>query len=118
MAPARSGEQALPTRTLASPHRPEGPGLVGGACALLGRLRRSWPFRYAGAWRSQPQLKGWCIMSGERETRPPRLPPRWFVRCAWLVVPHAGHTQGLATAPGAWEAHVIGFLNAALRPYS
>jgi len=34
------------------------------------------------------------------------------------VVPHAGHTQGLATAPGAWEAHVIGFLNAALRPYS
>ena len=32
------------------------------------------------------------------------------------VVPHAGHTQGLATAPGAWEAHVIGFLNAALHP--
>jgi dienelactone hydrolase len=32
------------------------------------------------------------------------------------VVPHAGHTGGLATATGAWEAHVIGFLNAALRP--
>ena len=33
----------------------------------------------------------------------------------WLV-PHAGHTQGLATAPGAWEAHVITFLNTALNP--
>jgi len=32
------------------------------------------------------------------------------------VVPHAGHTQGLTAAPQAWEAHVIGFLNAALRP--
>jgi dienelactone hydrolase len=30
------------------------------------------------------------------------------------VVPHAGHTQGLTTAPEAWEAHVIGFLNTAL----
>jgi dienelactone hydrolase len=34
---------------------------------------------------------------------------------AW-VVPHAGHTQGLAIAPRAWEAHVIGFLDAALKP--
>ena len=32
------------------------------------------------------------------------------------VVPHAGHTQGLATAPRAWETRVIGFLNAALKP--
>jgi pimeloyl-ACP methyl ester carboxylesterase len=31
------------------------------------------------------------------------------------VVPHAGHTQGLTTAPRAWEAHVIGFLEAALK---
>jgi len=30
-------------------------------------------------------------------------------------VPHAGHTQGLAAAPRAWEAHVIGFLDAALK---
>jgi fermentation-respiration switch protein FrsA (DUF1100 family) len=30
------------------------------------------------------------------------------------VVPHAGHTQGLATAPRAWAAHVISFLNNAL----
>ena len=46
---------------------------------------------------------------------------RWFQAASpatvqvW-VVPHAGHTQGLATAPRAWEAHVIGFLNAALKP--
>ena len=32
------------------------------------------------------------------------------------VVPDAGHTQGLTTAPRAWEAHVIGFLDAALEP--
>jgi dienelactone hydrolase len=30
------------------------------------------------------------------------------------VVPHAGHTQGLATAPRAWQSHVLSFLNAAL----
>ena len=46
---------------------------------------------------------------------------RWFQAASsatvqvW-VVPHAGHTQGLATAPGAWQAHVISFLNAALKP--
>jgi len=32
------------------------------------------------------------------------------------VVPNAGHAQGLATAPGASEAHVIGFLKAAFTP--
>ena len=32
-------------------------------------------------------------------------------------MPNAGHTQGLATAPRAWEAHVISFLNTALKPY-
>jgi hypothetical protein len=32
------------------------------------------------------------------------------------VVPHAGHTQGLATEPRAWETHVISFLNTALHP--
>ena len=46
---------------------------------------------------------------------------RWFRAASpatvqvW-VVPHAGHTQGLATAPRAWETHVIGFLDAALEP--
>jgi hypothetical protein len=46
----------------------------------------------------------------------------WWFRAAspatgqvW-VVPHAGHTQGLATASQAWDAHVIGFLNAELHP--
>jgi dienelactone hydrolase len=46
---------------------------------------------------------------------------RWFRAASpaavhvW-VVPHAGHTQGLATAPRAWEDHVISFLDAALKP--
>ena len=46
---------------------------------------------------------------------------RWFRATSpatvqvW-VVPHARHTQGLATAPQEWEAHVIGLLDAALRP--
>ena len=46
---------------------------------------------------------------------------RWFQAASpatvqvW-VVPHAGHTQGLATAPQAWEARAINFLNAALKP--
>jgi pimeloyl-ACP methyl ester carboxylesterase len=46
---------------------------------------------------------------------------RWFQAASpatvyvW-VVPHAGHTQGLATAPRAWENHVISFLNTALHP--
>ena len=46
---------------------------------------------------------------------------RWFQAASpvtvqvWVVL-HAGHTQGLATAPRAWETHVISFLNTALRP--
>ena len=46
---------------------------------------------------------------------------RWFQAASpatvrvW-VVPHAGHTQGLVTAPRAWETRVISFLNTALRP--
>jgi dienelactone hydrolase len=46
---------------------------------------------------------------------------RWFQAASpatvqvW-VLPRAGHTQGLATAPQAWEAHVISFLNTALKP--
>jgi uncharacterized protein len=45
---------------------------------------------------------------------------RWFRAASpatvqtW-VVPLAGHTGGLATAPRAWEAHVLGFLNTALQ---
>jgi pimeloyl-ACP methyl ester carboxylesterase len=46
---------------------------------------------------------------------------RWFQAASpatvqvW-VVPNAGHTQGLANAPRAWEAHVISFLDDALNP--
>ncbi len=46
---------------------------------------------------------------------------RWFQAAApatvqvW-VVPHAGHTQGLAIAPQAWEARVTSFLDRALKP--
>ncbi len=46
---------------------------------------------------------------------------RWFQAAApsavqVRVVPHAGHPQAMATAPRAWEAHVISFLNTALNP--
>jgi len=50
-----------------------------------------------------------------------RLNFRWFRAASpatvhlW-VVPHAGHTQGLATAPRAWAVHVISFLTTALHP--
>ena len=50
----------------------------------------------------------------------PQGPGGWTggrIVAAVAGVPHAGHTQGLATAPRAWETHVIGFLNAALKPY-
>jgi len=46
---------------------------------------------------------------------------RWFQAASpatvqvWIV-PGAGHTQGLATAPRAWEARVTGFLDRTLSP--
>lgn len=46
---------------------------------------------------------------------------RWFQAASpasvhvWIG-PHAGHTEGLATAPKAWRARVISFLDAALHP--
>ena len=60
------------------------------------------------------------IIAGESVADEP-VAARWFWAASpatvqvW-VVPHAGHTQGLATAPRAWEAHVISFLNMALQP--
>jgi uncharacterized protein len=60
------------------------------------------------------------IIAGGSVAREP-VAARWFrsaspdVVQVW-VVPHAGHTQGLATAPRAWEARVTDFLDAALRP--
>jgi hypothetical protein len=59
------------------------------------------------------------IIAGGAVTSEP-IAARWFQAASpatvhvW-VVPHAGHTQGLATAPQAWAAHVISFLNTALR---
>ena len=60
------------------------------------------------------------IIAGGAVTSEP-IAARWF-RAASLatvrlwVVPHAGHTQGLATAPRAWAAHVLSFLDTALHP--
>ena len=60
------------------------------------------------------------IIAGAAKADEP-IAARWFQAASpatvhvW-VVPHAGHTQGLATAPRAWETHVISFLNAALHP--
>jgi len=58
------------------------------------------------------------IIAGGAVTSEP-IAARWFQAASpatvhlW-VVPHAGHTQGLATAPQAWEAHVLSFLDTAL----
>ena len=58
------------------------------------------------------------IIAGGAVTSEP-IAARWFRAGSpatvhiW-VVPHAGHTQGLATAPRAWAAHVISFLDNAL----
>ena len=68
------------------------------------------------AARSRPML---IIAGGSVADEP--VAARWFRVASpaavqvW-VVPHAGHTQGLATAPRAWEARVTGFLGAALEP--
>ena len=40
-------------------------------------------------------------MAGERKTRPPRLPPRWFVRSFWSV--HRGLYRGTAGRIGLWR---------------
>jgi pimeloyl-ACP methyl ester carboxylesterase len=60
------------------------------------------------------------IIAGGAVTSEP-IAARWFWAASpatvrlW-VVPHAGHTAGLAAAPQAWAAHVLSFLNTALRP--
>jgi uncharacterized protein len=60
------------------------------------------------------------IIAGGAVTSEP-IAARWFRAASpatvhlW-VVPHAGHTQGLPTAPRVWAAHVISFLNTALHP--
>ena len=60
------------------------------------------------------------IAGGGRADEPTAA--RWFQGASpatvqvWIV-PGAGHTQGLATAPRAWEARVTGFLDHALSPH-
>ena len=60
------------------------------------------------------------IIAGQTKPDEP-IAARWFQAASpatvhvW-VVPHAGHAQGLATAPRAWETHVISFLNETLTP--
>ena len=60
------------------------------------------------------------IIAGGAVTSEP-IAARWFQGASpatvhlW-VVPHAGHTAGLATAPRAWADHVISFLNTAMHP--
>lgn len=78
------------------------------------RLTARWIVRDGGEARSS------LIIAGGSVADEP-VAARWFQAASpatvqvW-VVPHAGHTQALAAAPQAWEAHVISFLDAALKP--
>jgi uncharacterized protein len=86
------------------------------AAGLLSGAPR--PMSIPGAIRAAPRPV--LIIAGGGVADEP-VAARWFQAASpatvrvW-VVPHAGHTQGLATAPRAWEAHVISFLNATLHP--
>jgi uncharacterized protein len=79
------------------------------------------PMSIPGAIRAAPRPV--LIIAGGAVADEP-IAARWFQAASpgavhivhiW-VVPHAGHTQGLTTAPQAWETHVISFLHAALAP--
>jgi dienelactone hydrolase len=77
------------------------------------------PMSIPGALRAAAPRPALIIAAGKVADEP--IAARWFQAAApatvhvW-VVPHAGHTQGLATASRAWETRVISFLNAALQP--
>ncbi|HEX6855732.1 MAG TPA: alpha/beta hydrolase [Streptosporangiaceae bacterium] len=77
------------------------------------------PMSIPGALRAAAPRRALIIAGAARPDEP--VAARWFQAASpatvqvW-VVPHAGHTQGLATAPQAWAAHVISFLDAALHP--
>ena len=77
------------------------------------------PMSIPDAIRAAAPRPALIIAAGTAASEP--VAARWFQAASpatvqvW-VVPHAGHTLGLATAPQAWEAHVISFLNAALKP--
>ena len=86
------------------------------AAGLLSGAPR--PMSIPGAIRAVPRPV--LIIAGGGVADEP-VAARWFQAASpatvrvW-VVPHSGHTQGLATAPRAWEAHVISFLNVTLHP--
>ena len=86
------------------------------AAGLLSGAPR--PMSIPGAIRAAPRPV--LIIAGGGVADEP-VAARWFQAASpatvrvW-VVPHSGHTQGLATAPRAWEAHVISFLNVTLHP--
>jgi len=77
------------------------------------------PQSIPGSIRAATPRPALIIAAGAVASEP--VAARWFQAASpatvqvWIV-PHAGHTGGLVTAPRAWEAHVISFLNAALRP--
>ena len=77
------------------------------------------PMSIPGAIRAAAPHRVLIIAGGAVADEPTAA--RWFQGASpatvqvW-VVPRGGHTQGLATAPRAWESHVIGFLHAALLP--
>jgi uncharacterized protein len=77
------------------------------------------PMSIPSAIRAAAPRPALIIAGGAVSTEP--IAGRWFQAASpatvdlW-VVPGAGHTQGLATAPRAWAAHVIGFLNRVLHP--
>jgi uncharacterized protein len=77
------------------------------------------PMSIPGAIRAAAPRPALIIAGTVKPDEP--IAARWFQAASpatvhvW-VVPHAGHTQGLATAPRAWETHVISFLNVALHP--
>jgi uncharacterized protein len=77
------------------------------------------PMSIPGAIRAAAPRPALIIAGTVKPDEP--IAARWFQAASpatvhvW-VVPHAGHTQGLATAPRAWVTHVISFLNAVLHP--
>jgi hypothetical protein len=87
------------------------------AAGLLSGAPR--PMSIPGALRAAAPRPALLIAAGAVASEP--VAARWFQAASpatiqvW-VVPHAGHTQGLATAPRGWETRVIGFLNTALHP--
>jgi len=84
-------------------------------CSAAPPARKSIP----GSIRAAAPRPALIIAAGAVASEP--VAARWFQVASpatvqvWIV-PHAGHTQGLVTASRAWEARVISFLNAALRP--